>query len=187
MDTLTLVLLGTGLAAATGFRVFIPPLLMAITHQLGWLDLPGEAGWLASPTAIVLLAAATAVEVLAYYVPLVDNLLDLVATPAALVAGTLVASTVFPDVAPWLDWTAAAIVGGGAAGSVQAITSIARAASSGTTGGLGNSVVSTGELAGAFVLSLLSLLAPVLAGVAVLALIVLGLRMLSKRRQPQDV
>jgi hypothetical protein len=183
MTTATLVLLGVGLAAATGFRVFVPPLVLAIGHQAGIVDLPDASAWLASPTAIVLLSAATVVEVMAYYVPLVDNLLDMVATPAALVAGTLLAGAVLPELEPWLRWTAAAVVGGGAAGTVQVLTSLTRAASTGATAGLGNSVVATGELLGATLLSVLALLAPVLAGIAVVALIVLGLRALGRRRR----
>lgn len=183
MEPLALVLLGIGLAAASGFRVFVPPLLMAVGHQIGWFDPPGTATWLESPTALALLGVATVAEIAAFYIPFVDNLLDAIATPAAMVAGTLVAGTVFPDVAPWLDWTAAAIIGGGAAGSVQMLTSLTRATSTGTTAGLGNPLVATGELAGAFLLSLLSFFAPVLAGVAVIALIVFGFRLLGRRRQ----
>ena len=186
MEPIVLILLGIGLAAATGFRVFVPPMLMALGHQVGWLDLPGEAGWLENPTALALLGVATFAEVVAFYVPFVDNLLDTVATPAALVAGTLVAGTVFPDVAPWVDWTAAAIIGGGAAGSVQMLTSLTRATSTGTTIGLGNPVVATGELVGAFLLSLLSFIAPVVAGIAVIALIVFGIRFLGRRRRRQS-
>jgi hypothetical protein len=182
MSTLTLVLLGIGLAAASGFRIFVPPLVLALGHQAGLVELPADSSWLASPAAIVLLLVATAAEVLAYYVPLVDNLLDAVATPAALVAGTLMAGVVLPEMAPWLHWTAAAVLGGGAAGSVQALTTLTRAASTGTTAGLGNPVVATGELLGATLLSLLSLLAPVLAGVAALALILLAYRALVRRR-----
>jgi hypothetical protein len=183
MTTATLVLLGVGLAAATGFRVFVPPLVLAIGHQAGIVELPDSSAWLASPTAIVLLSAATLVEVMAYYVPLVDNLLDMVATPAALVAGTLLAGAVLPELEPWLRWTTAAVVGGGAAGTVQVLTSLTRAASTGATGGLGNPVMATGELLGATLLSVLALLAPVLAGIAVVALIVLGLRALLRRRR----
>jgi hypothetical protein len=184
MTTASFLLLGIGLAAATGFRVFVPPLVLAIGHQVGIVELPDSSAWLASPTAIVLLSAATVAEVTAYFVPLVDNLLDAVATPAALVAGTLLAGAVMPELEPWLRWTAAAVAGGGAAGSVQVLTSLTRAASTGATAGLGNPAVAAGELVGATLLSLLALLAPVLAGVAVLALIVLGFRALARRRRP---
>lgn len=183
MEPLTLILLGTGLAAATGFRVFVPPLMMALGHQAGWFELPGGAGWLESPTALGLLGVATFVEVLAFYVPFIDNLLDAIATPASLVAGTLVAGTVFPDVAPWLDWTLAAIVGGGTAGGIQALTSLTRATSTSTTAGLGNPIVATAELLGALLLSLLSFLAPVIAGVAVIVLLVFGFRQVARRRE----
>lgn len=183
MTTASLVLLGVGLAAATGFRVFVPPLMLALGHQIGLVELPADSAWLASPMAIVLLAAATLAEIGAYYLPLIDNLLDTIAMPAALLAGTLLAGAVLPELDPWLRWTAAAVVGGGTAGTVQALTSFTRAASTGATAGLANPVVATGELIGATLLSLLALLAPVLAGAAVLALIVLGARTWQRRRR----
>lgn len=183
MSTLALVLLAVGLAAAAGFRIFVPPLVLAIGYQIGLVDLPADSTWLASPTAVVLLALATVIEVMAYYVPLLDNLLDTIAAPAALLAGTLLAGTVLPELEPWLRWTAAAVVGGGSAGSVQILTSLTRVASSGATGGLANPVVSTGELVGATLLSLLSLLAPVLAGMAVLVLLIVGYRLLVRRQR----
>lgn len=175
-------MLGVGLASAAGFRVFVPPLLLAASHQLGWVDLPGDAGWLESRQALLLLAAATVAEVFAYYIPLVDNLLDALAAPAALVAGTVLAGTVFPDTEPWLRWTAAAILGGGAAGGVQALTTLGRATSTGTTGGLANPLIATAELGGAVGMTVLSLAAPFLAAAVVIVLVIVVVRLLLRRR-----
>ena len=99
----------------------------------------------------------------------VDNLLDTIATPAALIAGTVVSAAVMTDVPPIVKWTTAVIAGGGAAGLTQGLTSLLRAKSTLTTAGLGNHLVATGELGGSLLLSLLALAAPLLA-VAVVAL-----------------
>jgi len=45
-------------------------------------------------------------------VPGVDNLLDTLATPAALIAGTVVSAAVMTDLPPMVKWTAAIIAGG---------------------------------------------------------------------------
>ena len=74
-----------------------------------------------------MLGVAAFVEVLAYYVPGVDNLLDTLATPAALVAGTVVSAAVMTDVPPMVKWTAAVIAGGGVAGLTQGATAMLRA------------------------------------------------------------
>ncbi len=79
--------LGVGLAAATGFRVFLPLLVMSAASLTGHLPVGEGFAWLATPTALVMLSAAALVEVLAYYIPGVDNLLDALAAPAAIIAG----------------------------------------------------------------------------------------------------
>jgi len=165
------VILGIGLAAATGFRVFLPMLVMSAASYTGHLSLDGSFAWLATPTALTMLGVATLVEILAYYVPGVDNLLDALATPAAFVAGTIVSAAVITDVSPMVKWTAAVIAGGGIAGITQGMTAMLRAKSTILTGGFGNPVIATAEFAGALLLSLLALAAPL----AALALVVLFL------------
>jgi len=161
--------LGIGLAAAVGLRVFLPMLVMSIAAYTGHLTLGGGFAWLATPAALLMLSVATLLEILAYYIPGLDNLLDTIATPAALIAGTVVSAAVMTDLPPIVKWTTAVIAGGGAAGLTQGLTSLLRAKSTVMTGGLGNHVVATGELGGALLLSLLALVAPLLA-VAVVAL-----------------
>jgi hypothetical protein len=131
--------------------------------------------WLGSDAALVALATATVLEVSAYYVPWLDNLLDAIATPTAVVAGVITWAAVTPELSPLLRWTLAVVAGGGAAGLVQSATALLRWKSSAFTAGGGNSVVATGELLGAVGLSLLGVLAPVLAaGLVVLGLVGLG-------------
>jgi len=162
------VVLGVGLAAATGFRVFLPMLVMSVAAYTGHLQLDNSFAWLATPSALTMLGVAAVAEILAYYVPGVDNLLDALATPAAFVAGTVVSAAVITDLPPMVKWTAAVIAGGGMAGIMQGMTAILRAKSTVLTGGLGNSLIATAQLVGSLLVSLLTLAAPL----AALALVV---------------
>lgn len=172
MDTLVGVLAGLALSAAAGFRVFVPLLLTGAAARLGYLDLTADMAWLGSDVALMALATATACEVSAYYVPWLDNLLDTVATPTAIVAGVMAWAAVTPELSPLLRWTLAVVAGGGAAGIVQSGTTLLRLHSSALTAGVGNPVVATGELAGSVSLSVLAVLAPVLAAILVVLVFV---------------
>ena len=180
MDALIGVLVGFALSAAVGFRVFIPLLLTGSAARLGYLELASDMAWLGSDAALVALATATVLEVSAYYVPWLDNLLDTIATPTAVVAGVITWAAVTPELSPLLRWTLAVVAGGGAAGLVQSSTALLRLQSSGFTGGLANAVLATGELLGSLTLCVLGVLAPVLAAVLVVLLLV-GLGCLYRR------
>jgi Domain of unknown function (DUF4126) len=188
-DLALAVAMGVGLAAAVGFRVFLPMLVLSIGAYSGHLTLTSGLAWLGTPAALVMLSVAAAVEVLAYYIPGVDNLLDVIAAPAALIAGTVVSAAVMTDLPPTVRWTTAVIAGGGAAGVIQGLTSLLRAKSTLMTAGLGNHAIATGEIAGALIVSLLALLAP-LAAVAVAVLFcwvaVRLLRRLFRKERPAD-
>lgn len=170
-DVALSVVLGIGLAAATGFRVFLPMLIMSGAAYTGHLPLGDSFAWLATPSALIMLSVAALAEIAAYYIPGVDNLLDTLATPAAFAAGTIVSAAVMTDLPPMLKWTAAVIAGGGVAGLTQGVTAMLRAQSTMFTGGIGNLVLATAELGGALLVSVLTLAAPL----AALALVILFL------------
>ncbi|MFQ3613965.1 MAG: DUF4126 domain-containing protein [Cyanobacteriota bacterium] len=166
MESLLTIFLGLGLSAACGFRIFVPLLVMNIAAQSGHLELADDLQWVGSDVALMVFAVATFFEVAAYYVPWVDNLLDVVATPVAVVAGILVMSAAIGDIgaiSPLLRWTLAAILGGGAAGITQGTTDVLRLVSTTTTGGLGNPLLATTENITSLVLAVVAVLAPWLA------------------------
>src|SRR6516165_11610497 len=99
-DVALSIVLGIGLAAATGFRVFLPMLIVSVAAYSGHLPLSDSFAWLGTSSALIMLGVAAIVEILAYYIPGVDNLLDTLATPAAFVAGTVVSAAVMTDVPP---------------------------------------------------------------------------------------
>jgi hypothetical protein len=175
--------LGVGLAAATGFRVFLPVLIASVAAHTGHLPLDDSFAWLGTPTALTMLGVAALVEIVAYYIPGVDNLLDTLATPAAFVAGTVISAAVMTDLPPLVKWTAAVIAGGGIAGLTQGMTAVLRAKSSVLTGGLGNPVIATAELGGALLVSILALAAPLAALAAIILFLWLALRLFRRLRR----
>ena len=174
------IVLGIALAAATGFRVFLPMLIVSGAAYAGHLQLDSSFAWLGTPSALTMLSVAALAEVLAYYVPVIDNLLDTLATPAALIAGTIVSAAVMTDVPPMVKWTAAVIAGGGIAGLTQGLTGILRAHSTVLTGGLGNPVIATAELGGALLISFLALVAPAVAIALVILFLLVVVRLLHR-------
>lgn len=185
-ELLISIALGIGLAAAVGFRVFLPLLVVSLAAYTGHLNVSTELQWLGTLPAVATFSVAAAFEVIGYYLPGVDNVLDLLATPIALVAGTVVTAAVIGDLPPLVKWTTAVIAGGGVAGLTQGSTALLRAKSTATTGGLGNAFVASGELAGATVLSLLAVFAPIIALVLVILFFWLAFRLARRlfRRTP---
>lgn len=159
------VLIGIALSATCGFRVFVPLLAVNIGTRAQNVDgeplieLAAGFDWLSSDIAMMVFLVATLFEIGGYYIPWIDNLLDTVASPAAIVAGTVITASFITGMDPWLQWLLGVIAGGGAAGAVQATTVVARAGSTVTTGGLGNPIVASVETSGAFLGSALSIVA----------------------------
>jgi hypothetical protein len=172
METVLSLLVGIGLSAACGFRVFVPPLIMSIASHTGHLTLGQNFQWIGSNMALVAFSVATALEIAAYYIPWLDHLLDTIATPAAIVAGTIVTAAMVGNISPFLKWSLALIAGGGAAAVVQGATVLTRTASGATTGGLANPIVSTLELGGSIATSLLAIFVPIAAMVAMVILLI---------------
>ncbi|MEZ4396208.1 MAG: DUF4126 domain-containing protein [Candidatus Krumholzibacteriia bacterium] len=183
MDLILGSLLGLGLAAAAGLRVFVPLLIAGLAARLGHIELAQGFAWLGATPVLVALGVATLLEALAYQIPWLDNALDALATPLAALAGTLLMASTLLEVDPFWRWTLALIAGGGVASAVQGGTTGLRLASTAGTGGLANPLLAAGETGGAVTLGLVAVLLPVLAGLLVLAALGLGLRRLFRRRR----
>lgn len=185
MSNFAMIAAGLGLSSAAGFRVFIPLLVMSVAGHFspGSVPIGEDFAWLTSWPAMLLLGTATAAEIGGYYVPWVDNLLDSIATPAALVAGTVITASAMPEMNDSLKWAFAAIAGGGSAGVVQTGTVLLRAASTATSGGLANPVVSTAEAGGSLLTAILAIVVPV---IAVTILLVIAIWVLMKLFSKKD-
>ncbi len=167
-ETIISILLGISLAAAVGFRIFVPLLVMSIASFWGYLNLSSGFEWVGTIPALIIFGAATIFEIAGYYIPFVDNFLDTISSPTAVVAGTIVMASSIVELDPLIKWALAIIAGGGAAGLVQSLTTITRGASSVTTGGIGNHVVSTTEAGASFGISILAILFPIFIGILII-------------------
>ena len=184
---ITAVALGIGLAASSGFRVFVPLLAASIAARMGLFPVQEGFLWLAEWPTLILFGVATLTEILAYYIPLVDNLLDGLTTPLAIGAGTLLLTSVLPSDSELLKWVTGFQAGGGAAATIQGGSAITRALSTTTTAGLGNPVVATTENTAAIGTSILTFIIPIV--IALLAIVLVayllirfGKRLIRKRK-----
>jgi hypothetical protein len=171
IESLIGIALGIGLAAATGFRIFIPLLLVGLAARFDMLPLGDGFQWLATTPALLTLGTAAVLETLGYYIPGVDHALDVLAGPATLLAGIVASAAVMTEVPPAVLWPVAVIAGGGAAGLTKGSTALLRAKSGVATGGLANPIVSTVETVGATGITILAIAVPLLCFVAVTALL----------------
>ncbi len=195
MEEVTIVmatLMGISLAAASGFRVFLPPFLLSLAARFDviWfldIDLVGtQFEFFTSTLAIVVLGIATIAEFAGFYAPWVDNALDSIATPAAIVAGVSMTAIVLEGSDPVVQWAVAIIAGGGVAATIQAATVTTRSLSSTFTFGLGNSTVATGENVASIALTLIAILIPFISAFVVILVVALLLRVKRRRNaQPQ--
>jgi hypothetical protein len=170
-ETILGVIVGLGLSAACGFRVFVPLLVMSIASLAGHLTLSSGFEWIGTYPALIAFVVATVLEISGYYIPWLDHILDVIGAPAAVIAGAIVMASSVADVSPFLRWSLAIIAGGGLAGMVHSVTSMTRVASSMNTAGLGNPLLSTAEAGGATALSILAIVLPLIGLAAVVILI----------------
>lgn len=182
MDIVLSICIGIGLAAACGFRVFVPLLLIGIAAKTGHLQLVESMEWMASAPAILCFFIATVLEIGAYYIPWLDNLLDTIASPAAVIAGAVATASVVKEMDPFLRWTVALIAGGGIAALIQSGTVGLRSGSTATTGGLTNFLVSTLELAMSVVVTVLSIVVPLIPALFIALIVGVALRVVITRR-----
>ncbi|MFD1613625.1 DUF4126 domain-containing protein [Gelatiniphilus marinus] len=163
VETIISICLGIGLAASVGFRVFLPLFALSLAANFEIWPLNESWEWIGSTTALLTLGVATLVEICAYFIPYVDNVLDSIAIPLATLAGTAVMLSTVSDLSPVTTWALAIITGGGTAAAIAGTSSTTRLASTATTGGMGNPLLSILETVTATVMSVISIFIPVLA------------------------
>ncbi|MFT3948064.1 MAG: DUF4126 domain-containing protein [Agriterribacter sp.] len=188
MDVFISICIGIGLAAGSGFRIFIPLLAANIAALTGFHQFGNGFEWLNGWTAFYILLTASIVEIAAYYIPWLDNVLDHIAMPVAVAAGTLLsASFISADWEPALKWGLALLAGGGTAGVIHNGMGLLRLGSTATTGGLGNPVVTTAENSAAVGFSVMALFVPIIVMIIVLLLVLFMLqRMIKVKRRVNE-
>lgn len=189
-DVLVEFLLAISLSAASGFRIFVPFLIMSGAAVLGHVDLPTQFDWVETPQALGLFSIALVLEMIGYSIPWFDHVLDVVATPIAVLAGTLLTGTITPDMEPLVKWTLALAAGGGTAGLTKLLSNLVRGGSTAISGGLTNPIYALIEVGIAIAISLLAIVTPIAAGVVVVGLIGFAIyrvvRLIAGLRQKQQ-
>jgi hypothetical protein len=170
---------GVALAAATGFRAFLPLFSLGVAARLGWTAIRPAEQWLAGDLALVALGTATVAELVADKVPVVDHALDAVATFIRPVAAWMVSFGVLTPLGQEWAGALATLLAGGAFG-VHALKAQARVGSTVATVGIANPVVSAIEDAISFTLSLAAILAPILALLLLVLLMWLATKILRR-------
>ena len=179
-ETVISIFLGIGLAASVGFRVFLPLFALSLASFFDVWELNESWQWVGSLSALIVFGVATLVEIFAYYIPYIDNLLDSVAIPLATIAGTAVMVSTVADLSPVVTWALAIIAGGGTASAIAGSSGVTRLASTATTGGLGNPIVSTVETGASILLSVASIFLPILGFVLVIIIVFIIFRIYKK-------
>jgi len=188
MEIIVSIMVGIGLAAACGFRVFVPLFLVSLLSHFGFgtFGLSEDFSWIGTLPAIITFGAASVVEIGAYYIPFIDNLLDSIAVPLATVAGTLITLSTMVEIDPLWQWSIALIAGGGLAGLISGGSAATRAVSSATTAGLANPVVSTVETTASVGMTFMAAFVPVLAFLFSLSLVWFAIRGVWKWRKKKE-
>ena len=182
-DIIISIFLGIGLAAAVGFRVFLPLLMLRLAGYYGIIPINESWQWVGSLTTIIVMGIATLVEIFGYYIPWFDNLLDTIALPLATLAGTAIMVATVTDLNPVITWVLAIIAGGGTAAAIKGNTAAARLTSTATTGGIGNPVLSTVETGTSIVMAVASIFVPIIGFILVLFLFYVIFRFYKKLRK----
>ena len=186
MSMIIAILIGIGLSASAGFRVFIPPLITSIAAKASWITLATQFEWVGSTPALIAFSIAAILEISSYYIPVIDNAMKAIATPASIVSGILLTASLVWDVDPLLKWSVSVLGGGGIATITHLMTLFIRGTSTIVTGGIGNILVSILEGISAIALSILSLLFPfavIIAIVVILWMFFKTIRSLKRRRK----
>ncbi len=181
-ETIISIFLGIGLAASVGFRVFLPLFALSLAAYFNIWELNDSWQWIGSLASVITLGVATLVEIFAYFIPWLDHLLDGIAVPLAAIAGTAVMVSTVANLDPVVTWSLAIIAGGGTATAIKGASAASRLASTATTGGLGNPIVSTVETGTALIVTTASIFAPLLAAVLVIIILIIIFKVYRKIR-----
>ena len=184
MDLLTGIFTAFGLSASAGLNAYIPLLvvgLLARYTSLIHLNQPWDT--LSNPWIILLLCVLVIIEMLADKLPVVNHINDLIQTvirPAAGAVAFAASANVVTDVHPALAMAAGLLV----AGTVHvAKAGVMRPIVTATTGGVANTPVSIAEDVTSTLLSVLSILMPIIIGTLLIVLIAFLFYWLAKRAE----
>lgn len=186
MNSITSIAIGIGLSTSTGFRILVPFACLSAAALYGDISLPTQMTWLDSYPAFIGLLVGTLIEIAAYYIPWVNDALDIVELPASVIAGTYLTGAFAADLPTLLQWSLALVAGGGLAGSINGLTGMTRLTSNTVTAGAATPVTSSLEWMSALTLAILALTLPLLGFVLAVFLLIFAVKKISKMRKKRD-
>lgn len=175
-------LLGLGLSASTGLNTFLPLLLLsaAARFHIAGIALGAKFEWLTSDAALIALIIACILEIVGDKIPAVDHFLDTFGTFLRPLAGAVASASVLTGVDPKVAAILGIVIGAPTSFGLHTLKAGTRVASTATTFGCANPIISLIEDVISFALSLIAIFAPLIVPVA-LALLVFALWQLVKR------
>ncbi|MBL9140811.1 MAG: DUF4126 domain-containing protein [Phycisphaerae bacterium] len=179
MQVFLAVCTGLGLAAACGLRVFLPLFIVAIAVKAEWISPPDAFDWIGETPALVVFGVASVIEISGFMFPWVDHALDVIAVPLSAVAGAVLMTMPLLAVAtgdnalihPAVAWSLGIVAGVATASGVEAASIAGRLSSSVLTIGWLNPIYAVIETVLAFLLVVMSIMVPMLAGILVMLLL----------------
>ena len=175
-----------GLSGAAGLNAYLPLLVSALLDRLDVVELAEPFDALSSTTGLSVISALFVADFVGDKIPGVDHVLHLVGTVVHPVSGALlfVGQT---GIETEMPAAVAAVLGAVTAESLHGGRAALRPASTATTAGLGNPVLSLGEDVASLILTIVAFALPLIALVVVIALVaavVSGARRLGRRPDP---
>ena len=184
MDLLTGIFTAFGLSASAGLNAYIPLLVVGLlARYTNLIHLNQPWNTLSNPWIILLLCVLVIIEMLADKAPLVNHINDLIQTvirPAAGAIAFAASTNVVTEIHPAIAMAAGLLV----AGTVHvAKAGVLRPIVTATTGGVANTPVSIAEDVTSTLLSVLSILMPIVIGTLLIVLVAFLFYWLSKRAE----
>jgi uncharacterized membrane protein len=128
MDVFTTISTASGMAWASGLRLYAVVFSAGLMQRLGWVKLPGNLDVLASTWVLVIAGVLCLVEFLADKVPWVDTTWDAVHTFIRIPAGAVLAAAALGTDANPILLVVAGLLGGTVTGTTHAAKASTRAA-----------------------------------------------------------
>lgn len=174
-----------GLSTSAGLNAYIPLLAVALAARFPagdpWLKLAEPYNLMGETWVIIVLIILLAIEALVDKIPAVDTINDIIQTFIRPTAGALLFAAnanVVTDISPILAILCGVILAGG----VHTVKGVARPAVTATTAGTGNWFVSILEDIAAVMVSVFSLLLPILTAIVLIVVAVAFLSLWRRRR-----
>jgi len=177
------ILLGLTLAACAGIRVFMPFFFVGAMTRYAHTPAPEMLSWAASDAGFLLLGVATLVEVMADKIPVVDHALDSMQSFIKPAAGVILPLALLQDASPMTAWVLGIAAGGPLALGIHATKAGTRVASTATTVGTANPMLSLLEDAVAVGLLVFAAIAPLLAALLVMMLLIVVVKTLRRMKR----